>query len=89
MSGSLAVPVDRFYDFRMHIQFFVCKHLRRKVRLSRPIPCMKYCVVAFECEATMLGWRTAFQGFDVCDFAAVTITILGFVAMLSAYLPGG
>ena len=37
----------------------------------------------------MLGWRTAFQGFDVCDFAAVTITILGFVAMLSAYLPGG
>jgi len=36
----------------------------------------------------MLGWHTGFQAVDVCDFAAVTITILGFVAMLSAYLPG-
>jgi hypothetical protein len=35
----------------------------------------------------MLGWRTTFQKFDVCDFAALTITIMGFVAMLSAYLP--
>ena len=36
----------------------------------------------------MLGWLTAFRKFDVCDFAALTITIFGFVAMLSAYLPG-
>ena len=35
----------------------------------------------------MLGWRTAFQKFDVCNFVALTITILGFVAMLSAYSP--
>jgi len=36
----------------------------------------------------MPGWRTAFQKFDVCNFVALTITILGFVAMMSAYLPG-
>ena len=35
----------------------------------------------------MPGWRTAFQKFDVCNFVALTITILGFVAMLSAYVP--
>ena len=37
----------------------------------------------------MAGWRTAFQGFDVCDFVTLTITLFGFVAMMSAYLPPG
>ena len=36
----------------------------------------------------MAGWRTAFQEFDVCDFMTLTITLFGFVAMISAYLPG-
>lgn len=32
----------------------------------------------------MPTWRTAYQGFDFCDFVSLAITAMGCVAMLEA-----